>query len=81
MNSSEPYNCQITHDLAGGNTESVERVPTDSAQDKYNFDDSAQHSSPEAQHQLFGKSLYAERIPPSELEAELKKAIAQIKPN
>jgi hypothetical protein len=81
MNSSEPYNCQMVRDLAGGNTESVERVPTDSAQDKHNFDDSAQHSSPEAQHQLFGKSLYPERIPPSEMEPELKKAIAQIKLN
>jgi hypothetical protein len=81
MNSSEPYNCQIVSDLAGGNTESVEPPPTDSGQDKHNFDDSAQHSSPEAQHQLFGKSLYPESIPPSEMEPELKKAIAQIKLN
>ena len=80
MTSSEQYKRQIMHDLAGGNTESLEPVPADPAQEYENFDDFAQRSSPDERRQIFGKSFHPDRIPPSEMEPELQKAIAQIKP-
>jgi|SRR4028119_984413 hypothetical protein len=81
MSSSEQYKRQIMNDLAGGNTESLEPVTADPAQEYQNFDDFAQRSSRDERRQLFGKSLHPDRIPPSEMEPELQKAIAQIKPN
>ena len=77
MSSSEEYKRQIMKDLAGGNVESV----GDESQDYQNFDDFAQRSSAQQRRQLFGKTLHHENIPPSQLEPELQKAIAQIKPN
>jgi hypothetical protein len=81
MSSSEQYKRQIMNDLAQGNVESLDDVPSDSSQEYQNFDDFAQRSSHEERRKLFGKSLNHDRIPPSQMEPELKKAIAQIKPN
>lgn len=79
MSTSDQYKRQIMNDLARGNTESLEPVP-DSSQDYQNFDDFAQRSSRDERRQLFGRSLNPERIPPSQMEPELRNAIAQIKP-
>lgn len=81
MNSSEQYKRQIMNDLAQGNTESLGDAPSDPAKEYENFDDFAQRSSPDERLQLFGRSLHPDRIPPSQMEPELQKAIAQIKPN
>ncbi|HAG81997.1 MAG TPA: hypothetical protein DCL61_12725 [Cyanobacteria bacterium UBA12227] len=81
MTSSEEYKRQIMKDLAKGNTETLDDVPTDSGQDYQNFDDFAQRSSRDERRKLFGKSLHPDRIPPSQMEPELQNAIAQIKPN
>lgn len=81
MPSSDQYKRQIMHDLAGGNTESLEPVSETPAQEYQNFDDFAQRSSRDERRQLFGKSLHPDRIPPSQMEPELRNAIAQIKPN
>ena len=81
MPSSEQYKRQIMSDLAQGNTEALEDAPTNSAQEYENFDDFAQRSSHDERHQLFSRSLHPDRIPSSQMEPELQKAIAQIKPN
>ncbi len=81
MTSSEQYKHQIMNDLAHGNTESLDSVPAEPEQEYQNFDDFAQRSSPAERRQLFGKSLHPERVPLSQMEPELQKAIAQIKPN
>lgn len=81
MTSSEQYKRQIMSDLAQGNTETLSDAPTNSAQEYENFDDFAQRSSHEERRHLFGRSLHPDRIPPSQMEPELQKAIAQIKPN
>jgi hypothetical protein len=79
MPSSDEYKRQIMKDLAGGDTESLD-VPN--AADKYqNFDDFSQRSSRSERLQLFGRSFRPDRIPSHEMEPELRKAIAQIKPN
>jgi hypothetical protein len=81
MTSSEQYKRQIMNDLAQGNVESLDDAPTNSAQEYENFDDFAQRSSPDERRQLFGRSLHPDKIPLSQMEPELQKAIAQIKPN
>ena len=81
MTSSEEYKRQIMKDLAGGNTESLGEVPSDPNKEYQNFDDFAQRSSHNERRQLFGKSLNHDSVPPSQMEPELQKAIAQIKPN
>lgn len=81
MSISDQYKRQIMNDLAGGNTESLEPVPATPEQEYQNFDDFAQRSSRDERRRLFGKSLHPDRIPPSQMEPELQKAIAQIKPN
>ena len=81
MTSSEQYKRQIMNDLAQGNVESLDDAPTNSAQEYENFDDFAQRSSPEERRHLFGQSLHPDKIPLSQMEPELQKAIAQIKPN
>lgn len=80
MYNNEQYKRQIMNDLAQGDTETMEDVASDERQYE-NFDDFAQRSSQSERRQLFGKSLHPERIPPSQMEPELKQAIAQIKPN
>ncbi|MBD2013126.1 hypothetical protein H6F96_03730 [Microcoleus sp. FACHB-53] len=81
MTSSEQYKHQIMNDLAQGNVESLDDASTNTAQDYENFDDFAQRSSASERRQLFGRSLHPDKIPPSQMEPELQKAIAQIKPN
>ncbi len=46
-----------------------------------NFDDFAQRSSREERHGLFRNVFHHDNIPPQQMEPELQKAIAQIKPN
>ena len=81
MTSSEQYKRQIMNDLAQGNVESLDDAPTNTAQEYENFDDFAQRSSASERRHLFGRSLHPDKIPPSQMEPELQKAIAQIKPN
>ena len=81
MPSSEEYKRQIMNDLASGDVESMGDIPTDPSREYQNFDDFAQRSSHSERRQLFGQSLHPDRIPPSQMEPELQKAIAQIKPN
>ncbi|MBO3459510.1 hypothetical protein G7B40_033585 [Aetokthonos hydrillicola Thurmond2011] len=81
MTSSNEYKRQIMKDLSHGNTESLNDASSDPTKDYQNFDDFAQRSSHEERRQLFRQSLNHDSIPPSQLEPELQKAIAQIKPN
>jgi hypothetical protein len=68
------------NDLAQGNVESLD--DSSSWTSNYeNFDDFAQRSSTEERRQLFGRSFHPDRIPASQMEPELQKAISQIKPN
>ena len=79
MSSSDKYKKQIMNDLAGGNVESLDGS---SANEDYdNFDDFAQRSSREERHGLFCNAFHHDNIPPQQMEPELQKAIAQIKPN
>jgi hypothetical protein len=79
MFSSDDYKRQIMRDLAGGNKEAL---PDEAASNDYqNFDDFTQRSSRSERHRLFSQSLHPDRVPPSQMEPELQKAIAQIKPN
>lgn len=79
MASSDAYKRQVMKDLAGGNKEVL---PDENlAEDYQDFDDFAQRSSRSERHQLFSRSLSPDRIPSSQMEPELQKAIAQIKPN
>lgn len=79
MSSSDAYKRQIMNDLASGNTESLEE--TSAAQNYQSFDDFAERSSRDERHQLFSRSFHPEQVPASQMEPELQKAIAQIKPN
>src|SRR4028119_2397962 len=81
MSSSDQYKREIMNELAGGSVESLEDAPQKLEQEYENFDDFAQRSSHEERRQLFGKSLHPDRIPSSQMEPELQKAIAQIKTN
>lgn len=81
MSSSDEYKRQIMNDLAGGNTESLDAPSEESLNNYDSFDDFAQRSSRDERRQLFGRSFSHDRIAPAQLEPELQKAIAQIKPN
>ncbi|HYX13527.1 MAG TPA: hypothetical protein VE944_04000 [Nostoc sp.] len=81
MSSSDKYKREILNDLAHGNTESLDDVSSDPTKEYQNFDDFAQRSSHEERRQLFGRSFNHNSISPSQMEPELQKAIAQIKPN
>jgi hypothetical protein len=67
------------NDLAGGNVESLDSMPTEDSYD--NFDDFANRSSREERHGLFRNAFDHNKVPPQQMEPELQKAIAQIKPN
>ncbi|MEG3939356.1 MULTISPECIES: hypothetical protein [unclassified Microcoleus] len=77
MSSSDNYKSQIMKDLAQGNKEVM---PETTGEEYENFDDFAQRTSPDQRKQLFGRSLNHDSLPPAQLEPELQKAIAQIKP-
>lgn len=81
MSSSEQYKRQIMNDLAGGHTDSLDSSSTEPVNEYENFDDFAQRSSRDERRNLFGKAFHPERIPSNQMEPELQKAIAQIKPN
>jgi Glu-tRNA(Gln) amidotransferase subunit E-like FAD-binding protein len=81
VRSSEEYKREIMKDLAQGNVESLDNVSTDSTQEYQTFDDFAQRTTTDQRRHLFNQSLQPERIPPSQMEPELQKAISQIKPN
>jgi hypothetical protein len=79
MATSEEYKRQILQDLAAGNVESLDET---TANNQYEtFDDFAQRTTTDQRRQLFGQSINPETIPLSQMEPELQKAIAQIKPN
>lgn len=80
MASSNDYKRQVMNDLAKGNTESLNDFPAEQENEYENFDDFAQRSTREERHRLFGRSLHPDRIPAQQMEPELQKAIAQIKP-
>jgi hypothetical protein len=81
MTSSEEYKRQAMKNLAGGNTESLDRgSEADFSKDYENFDDFAQRSSREERRSLFGRSFHPDRVPSAQMEPELQKAIAQIEP-
>lgn len=79
MSSSDAYKRQVMQDLAGGNTESLEDANT--SQNYQSFDDFAQRTTRDERHQLFSRSFHPDQVPTSQMEPELQKAIAQIKPN
>lgn len=79
MSSSDAYKRQVMSDLAGGNTESLDDTST--SQNYENFDDFAQRSTRDERHRLFSRSFHPDQVPASQMEPELQKAIAQIKPN
>jgi hypothetical protein len=79
MSSSDAYKRQVMQDLAGGNTESLDDAST--SQNYQSFDDFTQRSSRDERQQLFSRSFHPEQVPTSQMEPELQKAIAQIKPN
>ena len=81
MSSSDQYRKQIMNDLAQGNTESLDAAPMNLEKEYENFDDFAQRSSHDERRQLFGRSLHPDKIPTSQMEPELQKAIAQILKN
>ena len=78
MSSSDKYKKQIMKDLAGGNVESLDGSSTE---DYDNFDDFANRSSRDERHGLFSRAFHHDNVPPQQMEPELQKAIAQIKPN
>lgn len=79
MATSDEYKREIMGDLARGDRDVMPNAPQ--TDDYQNFDDFAQRSTREERQRLFGESLQHDRIPPSQMEPELKKAIAQIKPD
>lgn len=81
MTSSEEYRRQVMRDLAEGNVESLDAPTGEPAAEYATFDDFAQRTTTDQRRQLFGRSLQHDRIPSSQMEPELQKAIAQIKPN
>jgi hypothetical protein len=81
VRSSEEYKREIMKDLAQGNVESLDNMPTDTTNEYETFDDFAQRTTTDQRRHLFNQSLQPDRIPPSQMEPELQKAISQIKPN
>ncbi|WP_017298687.1 hypothetical protein [Nodosilinea nodulosa] len=79
MTSSKDYKRQIMNDLAGGNVESIDAKATQPEREYANFDDFANRSSREERREL-GRGFHPDRIPPSQMEPELRQAIAKIKP-
>lgn len=77
---SDQYKRQIMNDLAQGDQEMMQDPTLDNTQEYQNFDDFAQRSSRDERRQIFGKSLHPSSIPVQQMEPELQRAIAQIKP-
>lgn len=81
MPSSEEYKRQIMNDLAGGNVESLDHSAPKNLESYDTFDDFAQRSSRDERRQLFGRAFHPDRVPSTQMEPELQRAISQIKPN
>ncbi len=81
MASSKDYKRQIMNDLASGDVESIDDRSTQPEQEYANFDDFAQRSSRDQRRSMMQRGFHPDRIPTSEMEPELRQAIAQIKPN
>ncbi len=81
MPSSDEYKRQIMSDLARGNVESLGNILADPTQDYQNFDDFAQRSTQQERRQMISQSLHPDHIPAIQMEPELQKAIAKIKPD
>lgn len=81
MPSSDEYKHQIMDDLSRGNVDSIDSASNQVVNEYENFDDFAQRSSREERRNLFGRAFQHDRVSPSQMEPELQKAIAQIKPN
>lgn len=81
MSSSKEYKRQIMNDLAEGNVESIDRQDTQPSQEYANFDDFAKRSTRDERRAMVSRGFHPDRIPTSQMEPELREAIAQIKPN
>lgn len=81
MPSSDEYKRQIMDDLSRGNVDSIDSSSNQVVNEYENFDDFAQRSSRDERRNLFGHAFKHDRVSPSQMEPELQKAIAQIKPN
>jgi len=79
--SSDAYKRQVMQDLASGNVESLDARSTEIGNQYDNFDDFAQRSSRDERRHLFSQTFKPDRIPPNQMEPELRQAISQIKPN
>ena len=82
MSSSDKYKREIMKDLAAGNKEILEPNGNDAIGEKYNsFDDFADRSSRDERHGLIKRSFHPERVPATQMDPELRKAVEKIKPN
>lgn len=81
MTSSDAYKRQVMQDLSGGNVESLDAKSNEIGNSYDNFDDFARRSSRDERKHLFSRAFTPDRVAPSQMEPELQKAIAQIKPN
>lgn len=81
MSNNEQYRREIMKDLAGGNTESLDDDANDPSRHYENFDDFAQRTTQDERRKIFGKSFQNDRMAAHQIEPELQKAIASIKPN
>ncbi len=81
MASNKDYKRQIMNDLAQGNVERMDDIDNQPDQEYANFDDFANRSSREERRELLGRGFHPNQIPTSQMEPELRQAIAQIKPN
>jgi hypothetical protein len=81
MANSEQYRREVLKDLAEGDVETLDSTPANNGHEYDTFDDFAQRTTTDQRRQMFNETLHPERISPSEMEPELRKAISQIKPN
>lgn len=72
---------QITKDWVWATDSLPDNVLLNKASEKQNFDEFAKPSSLDEQRDLYMSSLYPDPIPLSQLEPELQKALAKIKPS
>lgn len=76
-NNNDDYKSQIMKDLAAGDKETL----SDDRENYQDFDDFAQRSSREERRNIFSDMFNPDRISSAQMEPELQKAIAKIKPN
>ena len=76
-NTSDDYKSQVMKDLAAGDKETL----SDDHENYQDFDNFAQRSSREERRNVFSDIFNRDRISSAQMEPELQKAIAKIKPN